>query len=122
MQLLTAALCLKMNDEGWRAGFLIGYDRRYPLPGGRPLGRRGHGGRGHPLHGGGPGGPTPLIMFSVKYYDLSCSMAVTASHNPAIYGIKVSPEGDRDADEVVTSDLGGISTPWRRSRTMSPSL
>lgn len=33
-------------------------------------------------------------------------MAVTASHNPAIYnGIKVFTKGGRDADELVTRDI-----------------
>lgn len=50
--------------------------------------------------------PTPLVMFSVKYYDLPYGMAVTASHNPAIYnGIKVFTKGGRDADELVTRDI-----------------
>lgn len=50
--------------------------------------------------------PTPLIMFSVKYYELSYGMAVTASHNPALYnGIKVFVKGGRDADELVTADI-----------------
>ncbi len=52
--------------------------------------------------------PTPLIMFSVKYYNLAYGMAVTASHNPAIYnGIKVFTAGGRDADELVTQSLEG---------------
>lgn len=50
--------------------------------------------------------PTPLIMFTVQYYGLSYGMAVTASHNPAIYnGIKVFMKGGRDADEILTSEI-----------------
>ncbi len=47
--------------------------------------------------------PTPLIMFTVKRMNLPYGLAVTASHNPAIYnGIKVFTAGGRDADESVT--------------------
>ncbi|MEG2669984.1 MAG: phosphoglucomutase/phosphomannomutase family protein, partial [Oscillospiraceae bacterium] len=50
--------------------------------------------------------PTPLIMYAVKYYDCSYGMAITASHNPAIYnGVKLFTKGGRDADEVVTGEL-----------------
>lgn len=50
--------------------------------------------------------PTPLIMFTVKYYDLYYGMAVTASHNPAIYnGVKVFMKNGRDADEILTGEL-----------------
>ena len=51
--------------------------------------------------------PTPLLMFSVRYYDLPYGMAVTASHNPALYnGIKVFVRGGRDADLE-----GGLADP-----------
>ena len=50
--------------------------------------------------------PTPLIMFTVKQYNLPYGMAVTASHNPAIYnGIKVFTAGGRDADQTVTGRI-----------------
>lgn len=50
--------------------------------------------------------PTPLIMFEVKKQELDYGMAVTASHNPAIYnGIKLFTKGGKDADETVTKDL-----------------
>ena len=42
-------------------------------------------------------------MFTVKRRNMPYGMAVTASHNPAIYnGIKVFTEGGRDADAEVT--------------------
>lgn len=38
--------------------------------------------------------PTPLMMFVVKTHNMPYGMAVTASHNPAIYnGIKVFTAG-----------------------------
>lgn len=50
--------------------------------------------------------PTPLIMFQVKALGLDYGMAVTASHNPAIYnGIKLFIKGGKDADEYVTNDV-----------------
>lgn len=50
--------------------------------------------------------PTPLIMFATRELDLDYGLAVTASHNPAIYnGVKVFTKGGRDATEVVTQTL-----------------
>ena len=45
-------------------------------------------------------------MFTVKDLGLPCGLAVTASHNPAIYnGIKVFTAGGRDADQTVTGAI-----------------
>lgn len=50
--------------------------------------------------------PTPMIMFEVKRLNLDYGMAVTASHNPALYnGIKLFIKGGRDADEIATKDV-----------------
>ncbi|MEG0570599.1 MAG: phosphoglucomutase/phosphomannomutase family protein [Oscillospiraceae bacterium] len=50
--------------------------------------------------------PTPLIMYAVKHYDCPYGMAITASHNPALYnGVKLFTQGGRDADETVTNLL-----------------
>ncbi len=50
--------------------------------------------------------PTPLVMFAVMELDVPFGMAVTASHNPAIYnGIKVFTAGGRDAMESVTDEI-----------------
>ena len=52
--------------------------------------------------------PTPLIMFSTRELDLDYGLAVTASHNLAIYnGVKVFTKGGRDAIEVLTQILQG---------------
>ena len=41
-------------------------------------------------------------------YGLPYGMAITASHNPAVYnGIKVFMEGGRDADETLTAAFEG---------------
>lgn len=61
--------------------------------------------------------PTPLIMFTVQYYGLDYGMAVTASHNPAIYnGVKVFTKGGRDAEESVTNELGEAANRVARGR------
>ena len=45
-------------------------------------------------------------MFTVQYYGLYYGMAVTASHNPALYnGIKLFTKGGRDAVESITSEI-----------------
>ena len=50
--------------------------------------------------------PTPMIMFATQKLDLDYGLAVTASHNPAIYnGIKVFTHGGKDATHDVTTLL-----------------
>ncbi|QIK70502.1 phosphoglucomutase/phosphomannomutase family protein [Erysipelothrix sp. HDW6C] len=50
--------------------------------------------------------PTPMIMFATESLKLDYGLAVTASHNPAIYnGIKVFTYGGRDATQEVTAVL-----------------
>lgn len=50
--------------------------------------------------------PTPMIMYATDRLDLDYGLAVTASHNPAIYnGVKVFTKGGRDATIDVTAKL-----------------
>lgn len=107
VQLLTAALARKMRAErADQRGFLLGYDRRF-------LSREAAHWAAEVMAGAGIAcmvvereAPTPLIMFAVRYYDLAYGMAVTASHNPALYnGVKVFTRGGRDADETVTARI-----------------
>ncbi len=107
VQLLTAAIARKLKDEGRASsGFVIGYDRRFLSEEAAKWASEVMAGEGvlcRLIH---RESPTPLIMFTVKYYNLPCGMAVTASHNPAIYnGIKVFMAGGRDADEILTGEL-----------------
>ncbi|MDR2487784.1 MAG: phosphoglucomutase/phosphomannomutase family protein [Clostridiales Family XIII bacterium] len=52
--------------------------------------------------------PTPLIMYAVKELGVPFGLAVTASHNPAVYnGVKLFVREGRDAPEPVTKDLEG---------------
>ncbi len=107
VQLLTAAVARKMKDEGVAdRGFVIGYDRRFLSEEATHWAAEVMAAEGIHCMVIDREAPTPLIMFTVKYYDLSYGFAVTASHNPALYnGIKVFTKGGRDADEVVTGDI-----------------
>ena len=109
VQLLTAALAQKLKDEGAeQRGFLVGYDRRFLSREAAHWAAEVMAGAGVPCMVVEREAPTPLIMFAVRSYELSYGMAVTASHNPALYnGIKVFVKGGRDADELVTADIEG---------------
>lgn len=104
---LMTALAQKMKAEGVDSGgFVIGYDRRF-------LSRQAAEWSAGVMAANGirtwlisREAPTPLIMYTVKYYNVNYGMSVTASHNPALYnGVKIFTAGGRDADEGVTADL-----------------
>ena len=107
VQLLTAALAQKMKDEGVaQRGFLMGYDRRFLSREAAHWAAEVMAGAGVPCMVIEREAPTPLIMYAVRYYELSYGLAVTASHNPALYnGVKVFVKGGRDADELVTASI-----------------
>ncbi|NCB63575.1 MAG: phosphoglucomutase/phosphomannomutase family protein [Clostridia bacterium] len=107
VQLLAAAVARKMKDENVaERGFIIGYDRRFLSQEAACWAAEVMAAEGIHTMVIDREAPTPLIMFSVKYYDLPYGFAITASHNPALYnGIKVFVKGGRDADEVVTADI-----------------
>ncbi len=109
VQLLTHALARKMLDEGkGEAGFVIGYDRRFLSEEAAKWAAEVMAGCGIHCDIIHRESPTPLIMFTVMKRGLPYGMAITASHNPAIYnGIKVFMEGGRDADETLTSEFEG---------------
>ena len=107
IRLLTAGLCSLMDEEGLQgATVCVGYDRRF-------LSKEAAHWTAEVLAGSGykpvvvnRSAPTPLIMFTVKQLNLPYGMAITASHNPAIYnGIKVFTAGGRDADQTVTTKI-----------------
>lgn len=107
VQLLTAALIQKLKSEGGaNRGFMIGYDRRFLSQEAAHWAAEVVAAAGVTCMVVDREAPTPLIMFTVKYYNMSYGMAVTASHNPAVYnGVKVFTAGGRDADEIVTQDI-----------------
>ena len=95
------------EDEGVaQRGFLIGYDRRFLSKEAAHWAAEVMAGADVPCMVVEREAPTPLIMFAVRYYELPYGMAVTASHNPALYnGVKVFTKGGRDADETVTASI-----------------
>jgi phosphomannomutase len=107
VRLLTAAICALMEEQGVKErGICIGYDRRFLSREAAQWAAEVCAGAGVPCMLLDREAPTPLIMYTVRDYKLPYGMAVTASHNPALYnGIKVFTEGGRDATELVTDEL-----------------
>ena len=107
IRLLTAGLCALMEKEGHGGSTVcLGYDRRFLSKESMFWAAEvlaGYGFRPYVIN---RSSPTPLIMFTVKQMGLPYGMAVTASHNPAIYnGIKIFTAGGRDADKTVTGKI-----------------
>lgn len=104
IRLLTAGLCSLMLQEGHGGKEIcLGYDRRFLSKESMFWAAEvlaGYGFRPFVIN---RSVPTPLVMFTVKQWELPYGMMITASHNPAIYnGIKVFTAGGRDADQQVT--------------------
>lgn len=109
VQLLTWALARKMKDENAAdKGFIIGYDRRFLSEEAAHWAAEVMAAENIRCDIINRESPTPLIMYAVSHADMPYGMAVTASHNPAIYnGIKVFMQGGRDADEIMTQAFEG---------------
>lgn len=107
IRLLTAGLCSLMHEEGLDGSQVcVGYDRRFLSKESAHWVAEVLAGYGYHAMMVNRSSPTPLIMFTVKMLGLPYGMAVTASHNPAIYnGIKVFTAGGRDADQGVTAKI-----------------
>ena len=107
IRLLTAGLCALMEKEGHSgATICMGYDRRFLSKEAMHWSAEVLAGYGFHPYIINRSSPTPLIMFTVKQLDLPYGMAITASHNPALYnGIKVFTRGGRDADQTVTKKI-----------------
>ena len=107
IRLLTAGLCKLMLREGHEGKEIcLGYDRRFLSKESMFWAAEvlaGYGFRPYVIN---RSVPTPLVMFTVKQMGLPYGMAITASHNPAIYnGIKIFTAGGRDADQTVTDKI-----------------
>ena len=107
IRLVTAGLCLLMQKEGHSGSAIcLGYDRRFLSKESMFWAAEvlaGYGFRPFVIN---RSAPTPLIMFTVKQMDTPYGLAITASHNPAIYnGIKIFTRGGRDADQEVTRKI-----------------
>lgn len=107
VQKLAFALARKMEAEGCaQQGFIIGYDRRFLSREAAEWTAETMAAAGVPCSIIDRESPTPLVMFTVKETGCPYGMAVTASHNPAVYnGVKVFTAGGRDADEAATQDI-----------------
>ncbi|MDO5677985.1 MAG: phosphoglucomutase/phosphomannomutase family protein [Propionibacteriaceae bacterium] len=108
VRLLCGALAQRIKDEGAQdQGIVIGYDRRFLSDVAARWAAEvfaGEGIRTQVIKVA--QAPTPMIMWTVKDQGLPYGMAVTASHNPALYnGIKVFTAGGKDADEEITQDV-----------------
>ena len=108
VRLLCGALAQRIKDEGVQdPGIVIGYDRRFLSDVAAHWAAEvfaGEGIRTQVIKVA--QAPTPMIMWTVKDQGLPYGMAITASHNPALYnGIKVFTAGGKDADEEITKDV-----------------
>ena len=105
---LMLAIARRMQrEEVAEQGFCVGYDRRFLSRQAAEWACEVMAGAGIHTYLINREAPTPLIMFTVQHYALPYGMAVTASHNPALYnGVKLFVKGGRDAPEDVTSEVG----------------
>ena len=104
---LCAGLCAVMREDGVaEKGVAIGYDRRFLSRESAMWAAEVFAGHGVPCEVIDREVPTPLIMFTVREHALPFGIAITASHNPAIYnGVKVFTAGGRDATADVTGRI-----------------
>lgn len=107
VQMLIRAIAQIMKDTDTQTpGFLIGYDRRFLSREAAIWAAEVMAKEGITCYILDREAPTPLIMYTIKRMKLHYGIAVTASHNPALYnGIKVFTKGGRDADEGVTYNI-----------------
>ncbi|MBQ6719575.1 MAG: phosphoglucomutase/phosphomannomutase family protein [Oscillospiraceae bacterium] len=107
IRLVAAGLCRLMEQEGLAGKeIVVGYDRRFLSKESAHWAAEVLAGFGFRVFMVSRSSPTPLIMHTVKQRGTPYGMAITASHNPAIYnGIKVFTEGGRDAEASVTKKI-----------------
>lgn len=107
VRLLVQGLADRMASEGVTGrGVVVGYDRRFLSDVAAWWAVEVFVGNGVPVTLIGRPAPTPMFMWTVRNKGCAYGIAVTASHNPALYnGIKVFTEGGRDAEASVTDSL-----------------
>lgn len=107
VRLLTQALADRMHAEGVaERGLVVAYDRRFLSDVAAWWALEVLVGNSIPVTIVTRPVPTPMCMWTVKQQGMPYGMAITASHNPALYnGIKVFTEGGRDATVEVTDEL-----------------
>ncbi len=107
VRLISQALADRMRREGVsERGLVVGFDRRFLSEEAAWWAVEVFVGNGVPVTIIGRPAPTPMFMWTVRNLGCAYGIAVTASHNPALYnGIKLFTEGGRDADIEVTDDF-----------------
>ncbi|HEX7351136.1 phosphoglucomutase/phosphomannomutase family protein [Brachybacterium sp.] len=108
VRLLAQGLADRMHAEGVAdRGLVVSYDRRFLSDVAAWWAIEVLAGNGVPVTLITRPVPTPMGMWTVRQMGCAYGIAVTASHNPALYnGIKVFTEGGRDAEIEVTDELG----------------
>ena len=102
VQLLAQAIAMEEHHNG----VVIGFDRRFLSDVAAKWVAEVLAGNGISVHFIQKATPTPITMFGVKQLNANYGLAITASHNPALYnGIKVFTKGGKDATEVTTDQL-----------------
>ena len=109
---LALAVARRMRAEGAdEKGIAIGFDRRFLSREAAKWAAEVMAAEGIRTHFIAREAPTPLVMFTVKSMGLDYGMAVTASHNPALYnGVKLFTRGGRDAALEITEPLGAAAS------------
>ncbi len=108
---IVQALCDRMHAEGVAArGVVVGYDRRFLSREAAWWAAEVFVGNGIPVTLVDRPAPTPMFMWTVRNKNCAYGLAVTASHNPALYnGLKLFTEGGRDAELEVTDELAAAA-------------
>lgn len=104
---ITQALCDRMAAEQVTArGVVIGYDRRFLSAEAAQWAVEVLVANQVPVTLVTRPVPTPMIMWTVRNKGCAYGIAVTASHNPALYnGLKIFTEGGRDAELGITDEI-----------------
>ena len=106
IQKVAAALGRRIAREGERREICIGYDRRFLSREAAIWFSEAIAGEGIRVNFINLSAPTPQVMFTVKTWNLPYGVAITASHNPALYnGIKLFTRGGRDAAQEITDAI-----------------
>lgn len=107
VRLLAQGLADRMHAEGVvERGLVISYDRRFLSDVAAWWAIEVLAGNGVPVRVITRPVPTPMCMWTVRRTGAAYGIAVTASHNPALYnGLKIFTEGGRDAELEVTDEL-----------------
>ena len=107
VQLVAQGLSNRMKTEGVAdRGIVIGYDRRFLSDVAAWWATAVFVANEIPVTLINRAAPTPMFMWTVRDKKTPYGMAITASHNPALYnGIKVFTEGGRDAEAEITQEL-----------------